>query len=66
MDFALSQLINDTGDPRSVLHGHSLARDMYGNDAFFNGYLPLDPETGLSVLHHGRSLRQPQAARSTP
>jgi hypothetical protein len=39
MDFALAQLINDTGDPRSVIHGHSLARDMYGNDANNNGYL---------------------------
>ena len=33
MDFALQQLIADTGDVRSALRGHSLARDMYGNDA---------------------------------
>ena len=46
MDFALGQLINDTGDPRSVIHGHSLARDMYGNDAYHNGYLPYSPTTG--------------------
>ena len=46
MDFALSQLINDTADPRSVIHGHSLARDMYGKDANFNGYLPFDPDSG--------------------
>src|ERR1700761_3960001 len=39
MDFALTQLINDTADPRSVIRGHSLARDMYGNDSNFNGYL---------------------------
>ncbi len=45
MDFALSQLITDTNDPRSVLHGHSLARDMYGNDAFRNGYLTYNPAT---------------------
>ena len=33
MDFALSQLISDTADIRSAIRGHSLARDMYGNDA---------------------------------
>ena len=33
MDFALQQLIADTGDVRSAIRGHSLARDMYGNDA---------------------------------
>src|SRR5262249_42414032 len=42
MDFALAQLITDTGDPRSVIRGHSLARDMYGNDAFNNGYLTVN------------------------
>jgi hypothetical protein len=40
MDFALMQLITDTGDARSAIHGHSLARDMYGSDANANGYLP--------------------------
>jgi hypothetical protein len=39
MDFALAQLISDTADVRSAIRGHSLARDMYGNDARFNGYL---------------------------
>ena len=33
MDYALSQLISDTADIRSSIRGHSLARDMYGNDA---------------------------------
>ena len=33
MDFALAQLITDTNDIRSAIRGHSLARDMYGNDA---------------------------------
>jgi hypothetical protein len=47
MDFALAQLITDTSDPRSVIRGHSLARDMYGNDANGDGYLPLNPSTGL-------------------
>ncbi len=46
-DFALGQLIGDTSDQRSVIRGHSLARDMYGNDAFFNGYMTINPTTGL-------------------
>src|SRR4051794_17887842 len=36
MDFALAQLINDTDNPQSAIRGHSLVRDMYGNDAFLN------------------------------
>ena len=43
MDFALSQLIGDTSDVRSAIRGHSLARDMYGNDAANNGYLTSRP-----------------------
>src|SRR5271157_3595520 len=34
MDYALSQLISDTADRRSAIRGHSLARDMYGNDTY--------------------------------
>ena len=44
MDYALSQLICDTPDIRSSIRGHSLARDMYGNDANFNGYLASRPD----------------------
>ncbi len=33
MDYALSQLINDTNNPLSAIRGHSLLRDMYGNDS---------------------------------
>ncbi len=33
MDFALSQLVYDTTNPLSAIRGHSLANDMYGNDA---------------------------------
>src|SRR4029077_3408625 len=36
LDFALAQLITDTNDIRSAIRGHSLARDMFGNDAFGN------------------------------
>ena len=46
MDFALQQLITDTADVRSVIRGHSLARDMFGNDADKNGYLAINPATG--------------------
>jgi hypothetical protein len=45
-DFALGQLVGDTADSRSVIRGHSLARDMYGNDAMFNGYVTINPQTG--------------------
>ncbi|MFO0909977.1 MAG: hypothetical protein U0794_16790 [Isosphaeraceae bacterium] len=37
MDYALTQLIEDTANPASVIRGHSLKRDMYGNDAVYNG-----------------------------
>ena len=46
LDFALSQLITDTSDIRSALRGHSLARDMYGNDGSVNGYMTASPSTG--------------------
>ena len=39
MDYALLQLIDDTGNPASALRGHSLKRDMYGHDAVNNGNL---------------------------
>lgn len=50
MDFALQQLITDTADIRSAIRGHSLARDMYGNDAFANGYLTNYPGTTNPLL----------------
>ena len=37
--YALSQLIDDTANPPSVIRGHSLKRDMYGSDAGNNGAL---------------------------
>src|SRR4051812_44348041 len=40
MDFALGQLINDTNNPLSALRGHSLLRDMYGNDSVYRGANP--------------------------
>ena len=52
MDYALSQLIDDTGNPLSALRGHSLKRDMYGNDAGFNGYLDrtVDPTNNNQIV----------------
>lgn len=50
MDFALAQLINDTNNPVSALRGHSLKRDMYGNDAFTNGSLGILPDGKLLYL----------------
>src|SRR5271157_1599416 len=44
MDYALEQLIGDTSDIRSAIRGHSMARDMYGNDGNFNGYLASRPD----------------------
>ena len=44
MDYALEQLIGDTADIRSSIRGHSMARDMYGNDGNFNGYLASRPD----------------------
>src|SRR5436305_8159135 len=38
MDFALQQLIDDTGLPTSAIRGHSLKRDMYGSDSQNNGF----------------------------
>ena len=53
MDFALSQLINDTANPMSAIRGHSLLRDMYGNDALFNGALAIHPSTGGGLQFTG-------------
>jgi hypothetical protein len=50
LDFGLQQLIVDTGDVRSALRGHSLARDMFGNDARNNGYLAGHPLTGAPFV----------------
>jgi large repetitive protein len=48
IDFGLAQLITDTNDIRSVIRGHSLARDMFGNDATGNNsLLSFSPASGL-------------------
>ena len=70
MDFALQQLIADTGDVRSALRGHSLARDMYGNDAANNGYLTSRPDgvpspRAPTPSSTSRALAKSGPARST-
>jgi hypothetical protein len=47
--FALEQLVNDTSNPLSAIRGHSLLRDMYGNDASTNGYLDRVPYSGADL-----------------
>ena len=47
IDFGLAQLITDTNDIRSAIRGHSMARDMFGNDATGNALLSYSPNTGL-------------------
>ncbi len=61
IDFGLAQLITDTNDIRSAIRGHSMANDMYGNDATGNDYLILNPSNGaqfsiLSVASVGGTL----------
>src|SRR3954469_19338239 len=49
MDFALAQLIDDTDSPQSAIRGHSLKRDMYGNDGLFNAALTGHPSNGSAL-----------------
>ncbi|MHC5536736.1 hypothetical protein ACYOEI_00500 [Singulisphaera rosea] len=56
MDFALAQLIDDTTNPQSAIRGHSLKRDMYGNDATHNGFLAVIPSTGTDLEITGYSV----------
>src|SRR5512135_1949098 len=55
MDFALAQLIDDSGNYQSAIRGHSLKRDMYGYDAFFNGFLARRPD-GQPMPPNGDAL----------
>ena len=43
MYFGLSQLVWDTSNPVSAIRGHSLLRDMYGNDSSSSGLLATHP-----------------------
>ena len=71
MDYALEQLISDTADIRSAIRGHSLARDMYGNDAqLINGYLASRPDgafmpPGNDPFFYITGVDRPAPARST-
>jgi len=72
-DWGLSQLINDTDNPLSAIRGHSLKRDMYGNDSSYairdvNGnVLSYESNGYLSVLPNGEQLYiLPNGVRSNP
>ncbi|WZO97201.1 hypothetical protein EP7_004224 [Isosphaeraceae bacterium EP7] len=58
MDYALAQLINDTNNPLSALRGHSLGRDMYGNDSVMaNGINNSLYKNYLEALPNGNFIR---------
>src|SRR4051812_6859201 len=50
MDFALAQLIDDTDNVASAIRGHSLKRDMYGNDGLYNSALAGRPSDGATMM----------------
>ena len=54
IDFGLAQFITDTNDIRSAIRGHSLARDMFGNDATGNALLVVQPDDRAGILDHRR------------
>src|SRR5271157_4626467 len=60
MDYALSQLICDTPDIRSAIRGHSLARDMYGNDTY------VDASGNVHPLVNGFLATRPGGAGASP
>ena len=72
MDYALAQLISDTADIRSAIRGHSMARDMYGNDANYQR-LPssrpdgafMSPQQRPLLLHHEVAPGHRAPARSS-
>ena len=66
MDYALSQLISDTPDLRSAIRGHSLARDMYGNDASFNGYLASRPDGVRATAYNDSQFYITSVSRRGP
>ncbi len=43
LNYAMEQLINDSNNRLSALRGHSLKRDMYGNDSVFHGIITTVP-----------------------
>ncbi len=54
IDFGLAQLITDTNDIRSAIRGHSMARDMFGNDAIHNNLLIVQPHHRRQLFGHER------------
>ncbi len=76
MDYALSQLINDTNNPLSAIRGHSLLRDMYGNDSVMGRRFDAPGATGSASSTGGLitslpgigalTLSNPSLISSTP
>ncbi len=69
----MAQLITDTNDIRSVIRGHSLARDMFGNDATGNALLSFSPAsqaqfsiTGAASLGGNQYLLTTNIAQNDP
>lgn len=48
LNYALEQLINDSNNRLSSLRGHSLKRDMYGNDSVFHGVVATVPNVNAA------------------
>ena len=67
MDYALAQLINDTNNPLSAIRGHSLLRDMYGNDSVFRGANPsTNPAAETGGILTGVYVPAPAATSAPP
>ena len=69
LDYALSQLIDDSNNPASVIRGHSVKRDMYGSDATTNGpLLTVNPDSsdGSNRFRFQGNSLQPTFVTSLP
>ena len=51
LNYALEQLINDTNNRLSSMRGHSLKRDMYGNDSVYYGVLSSVPNLAAAYAN---------------
>jgi hypothetical protein len=66
LDYALTQLINDTANPQSAIRGHSLKRDMYGTDAINNGPLLTQFPDGTGTLFSLQAVTKSPAVAPSP
>ncbi len=54
--FGIEQLLNGTDDPMSALYGHDLKRDLYGRDAFTNGFHQFNPDGSRAQIIEARKV----------